>query len=127
MSETANEPAKAEKPNVGSASAKVKDEIPAGFAACYVAIPDKVSNGKGVDAKPGEKIVGPIASIDALEMKEFAFRDEAEAKAKFTQFKRKKEAEIKEKLDAHVKREENRQRWQKELVQKELDAHQWNG
>lgn len=129
MSETAKEPQKpaADKPKVGMASEKAKEDIPPGFAACYVAIPDCVSNGKGVDAKPGERIIGPLKSIEELELRGQAFRDESEAKAAFTGWKRKREKELEAIAQAEIKRQENKRRLQEALRAQQVDAHQWQG
>jgi hypothetical protein len=101
------------------------EEIPPGCGACYVALPDMVSNGKGDNAKPGERIIGPNKTIDNLELRGLAFRDENEAKAAFTSHKRKVEAEIAARLEAERKRAENRRRWRDEAATKALEGVEW--
>ena len=104
-----------------------ESEMPAGCAACYVAIPGKVSRGTGVEkAQAGERVVGPAAAIDELELRGIAFRNEDEAKAAFTSFKRKREAEIKRAVEAERIRRERRDRIKAELygAGSELD---WKG
>ena len=101
--------------------------LPPGQCACYVAIPGKVSRGQGVEkAQAGEQVIGPIAAIEELELRGIAFRNEDEAKAAFTSFKRKREAEIKRAVEAERIRRERRERIKAELYGSgnELD---WKG
>ena len=88
--------------------------LPSGHEQCFVALPDKV-HGENGRCKPGAKITCPSSVIDDLEMRGLAFRDEAEARAEFTKFKRKKEAELKERAEALRKKEERRLQWKQEL------------
>lgn len=102
------------------------EEIPEGMCACYVAVPNKVSNGTGVaKAKPGERVIGSIKNMDELELRGVAFRNEDEAKAAFTSFKRKREAEIKRAVEVERIRRERRERIKAELhgANDELEWH----
>lgn len=93
------------------------EEIPDGCDACYVAIPNKVSRGDGVKkAKPGERIIGPSEAIDALELREIAFRDKVEAQSAFKSFKRKEEARLAKEANAEAIRQANRERIKQERL-----------
>jgi len=105
--------------------------IPDGFEVCYVAVPDRVSRGSRPGgatlgkAKPGEKLVCGSACIDSLELNELAFRNEDEAKAAFTMWKRKERALREAALNAEAKRKENKERMNRELL--EASELEWNG
>ncbi len=99
--------------------------VPKGFDVCYAGLPGKVFNADGRRVAAGEQIIAPIKTVDALEARGLAFRDVNEAKANFTTYKRKKEAERQARIEAMERREENRKRWAKALG--EEDSAEWNG
>lgn len=103
---------------------KPADDVPAGCAAVFVAIPGRVADENGAKASAGKRIICGEKNADALEMRGLAFRDENEAKAAFTTYKRRKEAEIAERAEAMRQREERRQRWKDELA-KASDGLEW--
>ena len=89
-------------------------ELPVGHEACFVAVPNKVHGPEG-RVGPGARITCPSKVIDELELRGLAFREENEAKAAFTTFKRRKQAELEKRAEELRKKEERRQRWKEEL------------
>lgn len=87
--------------------------IPDGHDVCFVAIPGKVSRGsnaKGVSlgkADFGDKIIAPTKTINELELRGLAFRDEDEAKGAYRSYQRKVE-DAKAKALAALKAKEER-------------------
>jgi len=105
-------------PTPGPTDAQIKNEsVPPGMVAIYVAIPDRVSNGEGVDAKPGERLIGTEATADALEERGYAFRDKEHARFANEQFVKKKVREAEEKAAARERLLQRKARWAVELEQ----------
>lgn len=83
-----------------------KQEISAdGRVYVYVGVPGKVSTGKGDFAKALEKVLVTEDIAQELELRDYAFRDQAEADARFKRFKRLRIAEIEAEEKAHSARE----------------------
>lgn len=100
--------------------------IPEGMAACYVAIPGRVSRGDGLGkANAGERVIGPEASVKELKRRGLAAPKKELAQALFEQFKEQEEARIAEETNAEATRRAHRDRLRAEQLKNA--ALEWNG